>query len=184
MIRILSVFIFLLFFVACAQETPLQAGIKYNEASARVEVFKDVQKKIKKDFFAEYKKDKNRNENLEAIKNNNLEIGSRVLCPFYVKKTLISYAVTYIDMPQYSFYYNILGSLVKFDVVKSDDFPRKILGYSRFGNLISATLEADTDEQFVYDENGKLIAHWVDNELKNKNDKNPRVLKLRRGEIN
>lgn len=181
MIRILFIFVFFLFNQAFAQDEVIQAGVKYNEASARIEVFKDVQKKIKKDFYAEYKKDKNRDKNLEAIKNKIYEVDNRILCPFYVKKTLISYAVVYSDLSEYCFYYNVLGSLIKFDIINSQEYPRKVLGYSRYGNLISATLEADTDEQFVYDEDGKLIAHWVNNELKNKNNKSPKVLKLRRG---
>ena len=182
MFRIFIVLMFLLFCNVNAQEVSLQAGVKYNEASARIEVFSDVETKIKKEFYKDFLTDKNKKENLDYIEKNIFEIGNkRLLCPFYVKNTLVSYAVVYFDMPEYSFYYNILGKLIKFDISKNNEYPKKVFGYSRFGNLISATLEVDEDEQFVYDENGKLIAHWLYNEVLNKNNKTPKVLKLKRG---
>ena len=80
-----------------------------------------------------------------------------------------------------NFYYNILGNLIKVDITNGQNYPKKTYGYSRFGNLISIALEVSEIEQFVYDENGKLIAHWLENEALNKNNKSPKVLKLRRG---
>ena len=87
----------------------------------------------------------------------------------------------YVQEPNYAFYYNILGNLIKFDVIDSNEYPRKVIGYSRFGNLMSAALEISDDEQFVYNENGKLIAHWLGSEVLNKNNKTPKFIKLRRG---
>lgn len=170
----------MLFLNAKAQE-PLQAGIKYNEASARIEVFKDISKKLEKDFYSKYKKDLNRDENIALIKKNIFEAPQRKICPFYLRKTLASYALIYDEMPNCAFYYNVLGNLIKVDITQGNDFPKKILGYSRFGNLISATLETNEAEQFVYDENGKLIAHWLGDEMFDKNGKNPRFIKLKRG---
>lgn len=160
----------------------IKAGIKYNEANARIEVFQNIERKIDKDFFSKYKKDKNRDLHISLIKSNILEIkNEKTICPFYIKNTLASYAITYDSEPNYTFYYNILGNLIKFDIVKETNYPRKILGYSHFGNLISAGLEVDKNEQFIYDDNGKLIAHWLGNEILNKNNKSPKFLKLKRG---
>lgn len=182
MYKIILIIFSLLIFTSFANAEAIKAGIKYNEASARTEVFKDIQRKIEKDFYRKYKKDPNRVLNIELIKNNTFIVkNSRVLCPFYIKDTLASYAVMYVEEPNYAFYYDILGNLVKFDIVDGNTYPRKIIGYSRFGNLISAALEIDDNEQFVYDENGKLIAHWVGSEVLNKNNKAPRFIKLRRG---
>ena len=106
---------------------------------------------------------------------------NRYLCPFYLKNTLASYAITYDETPQYTFYYNILGNLIKFDIINKQDYPRKTLGYSRYGNLISASFEVNSKEQFVYDDNGKLIAHWIEDTALDSDDSLPRFLKLKRG---
>ena len=179
--RKLFLILFLMIFISANSQEVIQAGIKYNEATARIEAFRDVQKKLEKDFFSKYKKDPNRKENIDAIQKNYLSINNRTLCPFYIKNTLISYAITYSEEPNYTFYYNILGSLIKVDITSGETYPIKTYGYSKFRNLISVSLEVDTNEQFVYDENGKLIAHWVDDEVLNKNNKMPKFLKLRRG---
>ena len=184
MIRFLLILAFFLNLSVFAQNVePIKLNAKYNEATARVEAFKDVQQKIEKEFYKKYLKDPNKKENIEQIKNKNFVLLDRYLCPFYLKETLATYAVVYDDMPNYAFYYNILGSLIKFDITQnSESYPKKILGYSRYGNLMSVAFEVNEEEQFVYDENGKLIAHWVGSELLNKNNKNPKVFKLRRGE--
>ncbi|MBR3604398.1 MAG: hypothetical protein IKL52_00020 [Candidatus Gastranaerophilales bacterium] len=173
--------LFLMFFINANAQEPIQIGITYNEATARIEAFKNVQKKIEKDFYSKYKKDPNRIENIELIKKNYFIAQNRTLCPFYIKNTLASYAVMYNDEPNYAFYYNILGNLIKIDITSNENYPKKTYGYSRFGNLISVALEASEIEQFVYDENGKLIAHWLGDELLNKNNKTPKMLKLKRG---
>ena len=176
----LSLF-FMLFLTSHAQEV-IQISTTYNEASARIEAFKDVENKIEKEFYKKYLKDPNKKENLDFIEKGilNTNLG-RALCPFYLKNTLATYSINYFETPQYNFYYNILGNLIKFDIIKGDSYPRKILGYSRYGNLISVSFEVNKNEQFVYDENGKLIAHWVDNVVLNKDNKSPKMLKLKRG---
>ncbi len=158
-------FIFVIFCLNCsfAQEA-VRAGIKYNEASAKIEAFKNVQRKIEKTFYKDYLKDKDYKENLDLIEKKIYIVkNKRTICPFYFKKTLLAYAIVYVDMPNRVFYYNILGNLVKFDITENNDFPRKTFGYSRYGNLINVAFEADKDEQFIYDKNGKLIAHWSGN---------------------
>ena len=181
MYKIFLFLFFALFLNVKAQEV-MQIGTTYNEASARIEAFRDVEQKIEKEFYKKYLKDLNRKENLGFIEQGIMQTNlGRTLCPFYLKNTLASYSITYFETPQYAFYYNILGSLIKFDIIKGSDYPRKVLGYSRYGNLISISFEVDKNEQFVYDENGKLIAHWVDDIALSKDNKNPKILKLRRG---
>ncbi len=176
------VFVFFMAF-SFAKEEVIQAGIKYNETSARIEAFKDIERKVNKDIFEDYLKDKNKKENLENIKNSIFDIkNERYLCPFYVKTTLASYSVTYYnEMEEYTFYYNVLGSLIKFDKIINSQYPIKTYSYSRYGNLISVSFSVDEDEQFIYSENGKLLAHWLGDKMIEK----PAILKLidlRRGE--
>lgn len=179
--RKIFLILFSMLFLNTQAQEPIQIGITYNEASARVEAFKDVNQKLEKDFYSKYKKDPNRTENIQLIKNEYLIAQNRTLCPFYLKNTLASYAVMYNDMPNYAFYYNILGNLIKVDITKGESYPKKTFGYSKFGNLISVAFEVSEIEQFVYDENGKLIAHWLDDKLLNKDNKSPKILKLKRG---
>ena len=65
----------------------LEAGVKYSDMRAKIEAFKDVQKKIDKDLFKKYKKDKNKDENISLIEKNILNTKGRQLYPFYYKKT-------------------------------------------------------------------------------------------------
>ena len=65
-------FILVFSFCSCSlgakADEPIQAGVKYNEASARIEAFSNVQRKIEKDKFKEefsrYLKDENKKENI------------------------------------------------------------------------------------------------------------------------
>ena len=71
------------------EQEVIQGGIKYNEATARIAAFKDVEKKIDKKIIKEYLKDPNRKENIKAIIDGNYDIDfDIVLCPFYYRKTL------------------------------------------------------------------------------------------------
>lgn len=177
--------IFILFFMiftpfVFAQEEVIQGMIKYNEANARIEAFKNIERKIEKDSYKNYLKDPNRKENLEAISKDKFIIGfDRSLCPFYLKSTLMSYAVTYFDEPLKVYYYNIFGSLIKLEIVENKPYPKRTFAYSRYGNLLTVNFDIDGYEQFVYQENGKLIAHWVENNYEGKHSK---IFKITRGE--
>ncbi len=180
-IKFLIVCLFMCSLAFCDSET-IQAGIKYTEAQARVEAFKNIENKIDRSIFEDYLKDKNRKENLDFIKQKKTDIeNKRLLCPFYLNETLLSYSITYYNNPQMNFYYNILGSLIKFEIVQKGSYPRKTLGYSRYGNLLSVCFEVDEDEQFVYDEKGKLIAHWYKNELVKTDKKFMNKFDIKRG---
>ncbi len=159
--KILYLFVVMLLSQVFAQDI-VKAGVKYNEVSAKIEAFKDIELKIEKDFYRDYLKDKDYRENIELIeKHIHLVEGIRTICPFYLRKSLLSYAIVYLNEPNKVYYYNILGNLIKFDIIEKNSYPRRTFGYSRYGNLINVAFEADKDEQFIYDKNGKLIAHWL-----------------------
>jgi len=182
--KIIFLFLILNFSFVLAQEG-IKAGVRYTEASARIEAFKDIKQKIEKDIYKKYLKDENCKENKLLISNKIFEVeNQRFLYPFYYKNNLIAYSIVYFDNIEYTFYYNLFGSLIKFDVknITSEEYPKKIYGYSRFGNLISVSFEVNENEQFVYDENGKLTAHWLDNNMSSKDNKIPKFLKITRGE--
>ena len=158
----LLLFLFTFNFSFSFANEAIKAQVRYNESSAKIEAFKKKKKKVDKSFYRKYLKDINKVENIENIKKSNFFVANnRHLCPFYIENTFASYSVTYENDIEYTFYYNIFGNLVKFDKTVSFDYPVKTYSYSRFGNLISVTFSPDDDEQFIYSENGKLLAHWI-----------------------
>lgn len=163
---------------AFSKEEPIKASINYTEATARIEAFSGTDLKIDRAFFKDHLKDKNKKENLQAISKNQFLIDSRGLYPFYIKNSLMSYSINYYETPEYVYYYNILGSLIKFEIKKGDDYPKKSIGYSRNGNLISVAFEVSEKEQFIYDEKGRLIAHWVNNKVMNDTKTNKLLNKM------
>ena len=178
MIKKLILIFFLLSHPVFAQSA-ISGGIQYNEITAKIEAFSNVKRKIDKEFYKDYLKDPNNKENLELIKNKIYQKDNRILCPFYLKNTLLTYAIMYDEMPLNVFYYNTLGSLVKFDIVNQSVYPRKVFGYSRFGRLISVSFEVGDNEQFVYSAKGNLKAHWKNNEAYNKNNETFKILNLK-----
>ncbi len=178
--KLTVLFIFLLFLCAFAQDEVVQGSIKYNEATAKIEAFKNVEKKIDMHKFKDYFTDKNRKQNLELMKNDIFQIETRSLFPFYVKDAIIAYAIVYSSDSRYTFYYNYIGKLMKIEILEDDISKKRTFGYSRFGNLISVSFEAGDNEQFVYNEKGKLIAHWLDDTLVSENNKDTRFFKITR----
>lgn len=170
--------IFFIFLISISKAQNIRGGIKYNETAARIEAFKDMQRKIGKEEYKSYLKDPNYKENMENIKNSIFTIkNERFLCPFYAKNTLVMYCVTYIDNLKYTFYYNIFGNLAKFDMepqIQDNNSLEKIYSYSKYGNLISIAVTVNEEEQFIYNKDGKLIAHWEGENL----TKKPNMLKF------
>lgn len=176
--KILIILAFFIFSFSFAEEQEiLSGGIKYNEATAKIEAFKDLPKKINKNAYREYLKDPNKKENISAIEKKQYLIEDRELCPFYFKEILVSYAVNYEDNPTMTFYYNIFGNLVRFDIIENYSDYQRTIGYSKYGNLINVSFAANTDEQFVYDKKGELIAHWVGEKMV---DSKSRFIKITR----
>lgn len=180
--KILAIMLFL--GISCCfgeeiEQEIIQGSIKYNESTARIEAFKDIERKIDRHIFKSYLKDPNRKENLKLMAESVYNIDyDRTLCPFYYQNTLISYAVTYYDEPLRVYYYNILGNLIKFEIAEDKFYPKRTFAYSRFGNLLTVNFDIDGTEQFMYEENGKLVAHWIGESYQGKHSK---ILKITRG---
>ena len=143
----------------------LSIKIDYTEASAKIEAFKGIEKKIDKNIIKQYLKDYNWKENIECLEGKVYYPENRYLCPFYLKKALISYSINYDDEENITLYYSPLGHLIKYEIITEKNYPRKIIGYSRFGNLMSIAFEINSNEQFIYNKNGKLLAHWKDDKI-------------------
>jgi len=153
----------------------LQGIVKFSEDSARVEAFKDLSRKVSKEIFKDYLKDKYTKENYINIKNKNYYIESepkRNLSPFYMFNTLAVYSVRYDDDLNKVFYYNVLGHLVKFEINDYDgNYPYRTVAYDRKGNIINTTFTVSHTESFIFDKNANLIGHWFDDKFFDKNGK-------------
>lgn len=173
MIRFLIILLFLSFNFTFAKD--LQGRITYSEQSARIEAFKDLARKIPKEMFSDYLKDKYYKENYKNIKNKNFYIENepkRNLYPFYVLNTLIVYCVEYENDINKKYYYNALGRLVKFEINDySGHYPYRAIAYDKNGNVINIVFVPSETESFVFDRNEKLLGHWLDNDFYNQKDK-------------
>lgn len=72
-----------------------------------------------------------------------------------------SYGIMYNDSPNYVWYYGNSGVLLYFDIKSSLDYPSKTYKYDARGNLLNISSRLSKTESYVYEINGKLIAHWV-----------------------
>lgn len=168
LVKFIFIFSLLILNYALAENKTISLKATYTEASAKIEAFKDVERKIEKDFYKKYLKDPNWKENLEYMEAQHFYPSNRFLCPFYLKKVLIAYSISYDSEDNLVLYYTPLGHLNKFEITNDFNYPRKTLGYSRFGNLITVVFETSENEQFVYNKNGKLLAHWKDDKIVDK----------------
>ena len=166
----------LLFFVICllsvfiscflplsASSYTIKGGISYTEAEARKCAFKDVLYKIEIDKYKDFFTDKNFLINQEKINKGKKKYKNRYLTRFSKGE----YAVRYIFQPSHAYYYNIDGILCYIDIDLGHSYPKQRVTYDSKGILDSVTLDISANEQFIFDTNKKLVAHWIGNNCYN-----------------
>lgn len=142
--------------------TVLNGSIQYTVDSARKLAFSGLSLKLDKKELEPFWSDKNRDENVAAIKSRK-EFADRYIMSFS-SGIVKGYAVTYKNKPEYSYYYTQGGYLAAVDFDPNSDkeiFPYKVGKYDAFGRLISVGLYISEEEQYSYTKSGKLKAHWV-----------------------
>ena len=135
----------------------LNGGISYTVNQAREVSFKDVPNSIEINKYKKYFIDKNYIKNKEALHKNKTKYNNRYLSLF----SSGFYAVTYKDNTNISYYYDSNSRLQLIDFISGDSYPSKRVGYDNKGILNSVTLDVSANEQFVFNKNKKLIAHWI-----------------------
>lgn len=135
----------------------LQGGAEYNVKSARQEVQASVQYKLNPRQFAQNFVDLNRDENFTALLNGQVELKDRTLALFSIG----TYGVVYKDDPLHAYYYSNNGVLEFVDVRTSKNYPYKSYQYDMDGNLVNMGLRLSKGEAYIYNAQGKLVAHWI-----------------------
>ena len=147
-----------------SNEKLLTGSVVYTLETAKEEAFQGLDLKVDKNIFKDYLIDVNNKENRNVLASG-VSIDGREIMSFQTTKGLVrGYTVVYDKEPHYVYYYSTSGYLVGFDINNnSNNFPYKVGKYHPItGNLISVALYISETEQYVYNKNGKLKAHWVD----------------------
>lgn len=155
--KFLVLFLFLTIELGAQAQMVLQGGAEYNVQSARQEVQESVRYEINPRQFTPNLVDLNRDENLTALLKGQVEFKDRTLALFSVG----TYGVVYKNDPLHAYYYSNSGVLEFVDVRTSEDYPYKSYQYDMGGNLVNMGLRLSKGEAYIYNAQGKLIAHWV-----------------------
>ncbi len=153
-------------FVLCTGLT-INGGISYNVNSARKISFDNIQNKIDTKEYSLYFYDKNYKSNIKAkYKNKNKFINRYV--------TFFSdgcYGIIYKRDKNTGYYYSAKGILEYIEISYSKNFPKKFVKYNIDGNIDTVSLWVSSREQFIFDKNKLLIAHWINENKYNANGK-------------
>lgn len=159
--------IFILFFIVlCFLPTyakTLKAGISYTVEDARIESFTGISTKIDMNAYSKYLVDENYAENNKAQKRGKTKFRNRTLTVF----SSGVYAIKYRSIDKKYFYYDNQGKLKKIDISIGDSYPRKRIAFDANGYLDAVALDVSKNEQFVFDKDKKLVAHWIGNNCYN-----------------
>lgn len=144
----------------------ITGGVEVSVEQAREEIFSNSTPNldfelIKAKFF-----DNNRTENIITLLKGVTELKDRTLAKFSDG----SYGVIYKDNPTDVFYYSSDGVLIYYDKKSSLSFPYKTYKYTPLGKLVNTSLRVSEEESFIFENSGKLLAHWVGNNCYDENN--------------
>ena len=153
------ILIFVLFLLSNSEVLAykLQGSISYTVDAARNEAFQNVNNKINMSDYTDYLIDSNKfnkhKKNLNNPKITNFSNGV--------------YSISYKNNPQLSYIYFENGQLKGIAFRINKKYPKKTIAYDNKGNLSSVMYTLKNDEQFIFDKNKKLVAHWIGNNCYN-----------------
>ncbi len=153
----LILFLLIVTFYTSAEAQILTGEIKYDCQQAKEEAFREPPKQIDFDFIKIHFIDKNRNENINALQSGIDKLINRKLAKFSDG----SYGVEYFDDPEYSWYYDSMGRLINFTHKSALTYPCKTTKYKPDGSITNTGLKVSEKESFLFNKDGKLIAHWL-----------------------
>ena len=154
-------------------ETLLTGGVAYTTESARAELKKHEAVQPDGLTLLTHIADENYKDNKTALLKGNVELKDRVLALFSDG----SYAVMYHDNPLYVWYYSDSGILTHIEIKDRTNYPYKSFKYDTEGTLVTMGLRVSKEETFIFNPDGKLIAHWI---RENGYDENGKVIMKRK----
>ena len=157
MLKKILLFTFLLTILPSQAETLLTGGIDYTVSSAREELLKNPLKKLNLSLVYSNINDKNYYENKNYILDGKVELKDRTLA-FFSDAT---YAVMYNNDKYHIWYYSNYGKLIFAEEKDKLTFPYKSYKYTPSGRLVNMGLRVSEHETFIYNPDGKLLAHWL-----------------------
>lgn len=151
------VILIMLIMLPCSAETFLTGGVDYNVNSARKELLNTPVQKINAELVSQNIIDKKNKENLNYALQGNINLKDRTLA-FFSDAT---YAVLYNKDKYHVWYYKQNGNLAYIEERNSLNYPYKSYKYTVSGILVNMGLRISKEETFIYNPQGKLIAHWL-----------------------
>ena len=168
--RFILLVLFLLFISPCNAQI-ITGEVEYNTNSQMVSG-KQTQKisfnKIRNHFF-----DSNNVENLNYLFKGITELKDRKLARFSDG----SYGVQYYDDPLFSWYYSSNGKLINFIQKDTENYPSRFTKFKPDGSVSNTGYRISQNESYIYDKEGKLLAHWIGN---NCYDENSNIIMTRK----
>ena len=168
--RFILLILFLLFILPCNAQI-ITGEVEYNTNSQMISG-KQTQKisfnKIRNHFF-----DSNNVENLNYLFKGITELKDRKLARFSDG----SYGVQYYDDPLFSWYYSSNGKLINFIQKDTENYPSRFTKFKPDGSVSNTGYRISQNESYIYDKEGKLLAHWIGN---NCYDENSNIIMTRK----
>lgn len=160
--NLLLIFIYI-FLINPVFSLTIQGGVSYSVNEARTIAFNNLEHKIDTSVYESYFVDKNYDKNKANIAKNKFHTRKYNLTVFSDK----SYSVSYKAKSNICFYYDLNGKLESIGYTFGKKYPRKGIKYYKNGYLEEIYIIASPQEQFIFDKNKKLIAHWKGNNCYN-----------------
>ena len=133
--------------------------VKFTQEITEAPAAQNVNKPLGFEHIRKNLIDKNNYENLEYLSLGVTETKDKKLAKFSDG----TYGVMYFDDPLYSWYYTSNGRLVNFTQRSSENYPCKITKYKPDGSVVNTGYKVSNTESYIYNLDGRLIAHWIDN---------------------
>ncbi len=140
----------------------IQGGVSYTIEQARKIAFRNTPIKINMEKYQKYLIDKNFEKNKTFISKGELKQKKYILTIFADNSYVIHY-----KNKKTSYYYQKDGKLILIEFMSNHRYPYKSVRYNSNGDLDSISLSVDSNNEFIFDTNKKLYAHWIGNNCYN-----------------
>lgn len=171
--RIIILLFFLFLTIQPSSALTLEGGVTYTVETARAAAFDNIDYQIAEDEYSQYLTNFYNLSDMQDMKNGIFRVGvgtfsPRRLVPFFQRNRITLYGVQYDSNPNKKFYYTPNGKLFKFDIHDNKGkYPYKALSYDNKGRLVSSHLVISNSESYLFDNNKKLVGHWIGNQFYN-----------------